>query len=151
MFIFYILRKRMASMVKNMLANAVSLVVGLGRSSGEGYGSPLQYSCLEIPWTEEPGGLQPKGSQRAGHNWAGIHPCIHVDNACNTCMCAHRCMFAWVCLYMKVFLALVTEKTQRHSHTLITPGTLVLDIIPCFTKRNDGSAGKWLSPGFIRK
>ena len=25
---------------------------------GEGNGNPLQYSCLEIPWTEEPGGLQ---------------------------------------------------------------------------------------------
>ena len=69
MFIFYILRKRMASMVKNMFANAgdVSFFVGLGRSSGEGYGIPLQYSCLEIPWTEEPGRLQSMGSQTAGH------------------------------------------------------------------------------------
>ena len=24
----------------------------------------------EIPWTEEPGGLQPMGSQRVGHDWA---------------------------------------------------------------------------------
>ena len=24
----------------------------------------------EIPWTEEPGGLQSMGSQRAGHDWA---------------------------------------------------------------------------------
>ena len=24
----------------------------------------------EIPWTEEPGGLQPKGLQRVGHDWA---------------------------------------------------------------------------------
>ena len=23
----------------------------------------------KIPWTEEPGGLQPMGSQRVGHNW----------------------------------------------------------------------------------
>ena len=23
----------------------------------------------EIPWTEEPGGLQSMGSQRVGHNW----------------------------------------------------------------------------------
>ena len=28
---------------------------GLGRSSGEGNGNPLQYSCLKIPWTEELG------------------------------------------------------------------------------------------------
>ena len=27
-------------------------ISGLGRSPGEGNGNPLQYSCLEIPWTE---------------------------------------------------------------------------------------------------
>ena len=27
-------------------------------------------SAWEIPWTEEPGGLQSKGSQRVRHNWA---------------------------------------------------------------------------------
>ena len=29
-----------------------------GRSSGGGHGNPFQYSCLRIPWMEEPGGLQ---------------------------------------------------------------------------------------------
>ena len=29
----------------------------LERSPGEGNGYPLQYSCLENPWTEEPSGL----------------------------------------------------------------------------------------------
>jgi len=29
----------------------------LGRFLGEGKGCILQYSCLKIPWTEEPGGL----------------------------------------------------------------------------------------------
>ena len=40
----------------------------LGRSPGEGNGNPLQYSCLEIPWTEEPGRLQSMGSQRVRHD-----------------------------------------------------------------------------------
>ena len=35
---------------------------------GEGNGTPLQYSCLENPWTEEPGGLQSMGSLRVGHD-----------------------------------------------------------------------------------
>ena len=35
-----------------------SSIRGLGRSPGGGRGNPLQYSCLENPWTEEPGGLQ---------------------------------------------------------------------------------------------
>ena len=35
----------------------VGSIPGLGRSSGEGNGNPLQYSCQKIPWTEEPGRL----------------------------------------------------------------------------------------------
>ena len=46
------------------------LIPGLGRSPGEGNSNPLQYSCWRIPWTEEPGGLPPMGSQRVGHNGA---------------------------------------------------------------------------------
>ena len=44
-------------MVKNLPANAgdVSLIPGLGRSTGEGNGNPLQYSCWGMPWTKEPG------------------------------------------------------------------------------------------------
>ena len=37
---------------------------------GEGNGTPLQYSCLENPWMEEPGGLQSMGSLRVRHDWA---------------------------------------------------------------------------------
>ena len=36
----------------------------LGRSPGEGNGNLLQYSCLENPMEEEPGGLQSMGLQR---------------------------------------------------------------------------------------
>ena len=36
--------------------------------SGEGNGIPLQYSCLENPWMEEPGRLQSMGSLRVGHD-----------------------------------------------------------------------------------
>ena len=31
---------------------------------------PLQYSCLEIPWTEEPGRLPSMGLQRVRHDRA---------------------------------------------------------------------------------
>ena len=43
-------------------------IPGLGRSSGEGNGNPLQYSCLENPMDRERGRLQSMGSQRVGHN-----------------------------------------------------------------------------------
>ena len=48
-------------------AGDVGSVPGSGRSPGEGNGNPLQYSCLENPWTEEPGGIQSMGLQRVGH------------------------------------------------------------------------------------
>ena len=43
-----------------------SSISGLGRSPAEenGYPLPLRYSCLRIPRTEEPGGLQSMVSQR---------------------------------------------------------------------------------------
>ena len=50
--------------------NAVDLgsIPGSGRSPGEGNGNPLQYSCLKIPWMEEPGRLQSMGLQRVGYD-----------------------------------------------------------------------------------
>ena len=49
-------------MVKNPPASAGDVrdtgsITGLGRSPGEGNDNPLQYSCLENPMEEEPGGL----------------------------------------------------------------------------------------------
>ena len=64
----------MVLVVKNTPANAgdardSSLIPGLGRVPGVGNGNPLQYSCLESPWTEEPGRLQsmkPQSRTRLG-------------------------------------------------------------------------------------
>ena len=59
-------------MVKNPPASVADSgsIPGLGRCPGEGHGNPHQYSCWEIPWTEEPGRLQFMGSQRVGHDRA---------------------------------------------------------------------------------
>ena len=51
------------SVVKKLPDNAgdprdANSTPGLGRSPGGGQGNPLQFSCLEIPWTEESGRLQ---------------------------------------------------------------------------------------------
>ena len=35
-----------------------------------------------IPWTEESGSLQPKGSQRVGHNGATEHACLPMHFRC---------------------------------------------------------------------
>ena len=52
------------------------LIPGSGRSPGGGYDSWLQYSCLENPRTEKPGGWASMASQRVGYNGgdlAGMH------------------------------------------------------------------------------
>ena len=54
-------------MVKNPSANAEDTgnegsIPGLGRSPGEGNGNLPSVLAWEIPWTEEPGGLQSMGS-----------------------------------------------------------------------------------------
>ena len=67
----------MELVVKNLPANAGDIrdmgsIPGLGRSPGEGHGNPLQDSCLENPWTEEPGRLQSIGSHRVRHDLSDL-------------------------------------------------------------------------------
>ena len=66
-FFFFLNIVSAGSVVKNLPSNVgdVDSIPGLGRSPWEGNGNPLQYSCLEYPKTEEPGGLQPMGSQQS--------------------------------------------------------------------------------------
>ena len=45
-----------------------------GESPGEGHGNPLCILAWEIPWTEEPGGLQSMGSQRVRQDLATKPP-----------------------------------------------------------------------------
>ena len=63
----------------------------LGRSPGERDGNPLQYSCLEIPWTQEPGGLQSTGCKGSDLTEATERAGTH---ACLTWLRAHHCLTA---------------------------------------------------------
>ena len=49
-------------------AGDLGLIPGLGKFPGERNGNPLQILAWEIPWTEEPGGLQSMGSQIVQHD-----------------------------------------------------------------------------------
>ena len=70
------------SVVKNLPANSGD-AGDLGSfprwriSLGGRNGNPLQYSCWEIPWTEEPGGLQSMELQRIGRDGATEHAHVH--------------------------------------------------------------------------
>ena len=61
-----------AQTVKCLPAMPETQVQSLGRENSLKKEMATHSSILawEIPWTEEPGGLQSMGSQRVGHNWA---------------------------------------------------------------------------------
>ena len=66
------------SVLKNLPANAgvSGLILGLGRSPGEGNGNPLQYSCLENPMDRGGWWATVRGvakSQAQFSNWAHTH------------------------------------------------------------------------------
>ena len=50
-------------------------IPGLGRTPGWGIATHSGILAWEIPWREEPGGLQYKGLQRVRHDWA----CTCID------------------------------------------------------------------------
>ena len=62
----------MVLVVKNLPSNVgdvrdAASIPGSEISPRAGNGHPLKYSCLKIPWTEEPSRLWPIGSQRIRH------------------------------------------------------------------------------------
>ena len=74
MFFYHLWASQVALVVKNSPANAGHIrdtgsIRGLRRSSGEGNGNPLQYSCLKNSmdrgaWWD----IQSMGLQRVGHD-----------------------------------------------------------------------------------
>ena len=66
------LRKARAQMVKNPSAMQETQVRSLGRADPLENGMATHSTVLawRIPWTEEPGGLQPMDSQGVGHDYA---------------------------------------------------------------------------------
>ena len=52
---------------------------GWGRSLGRRVATHSSVLAWEIPWTEEPGGLESTGSQRVGHDYV-------TEHAHNLCM-----------------------------------------------------------------
>ena len=50
----------------------------------EGMAAHSNILAWRIPWTEEPGGLQSIGSQRAGRDWATERACARVHTHTHT-------------------------------------------------------------------
>ena len=49
----------------------------------------------EIPWTEEPGGLQSTGSQKVGHSWVHTHTHTHRYTPLWGPHCTHQLLLSW--------------------------------------------------------
>ena len=65
---------------------------------GKGNGTPLQYSCLENPWMEQPGRLQSMGSLRVRHDWAtslSLFTFTFHFHALEKEMATHSSVLAW--------------------------------------------------------
>ena len=94
----------------------------------------------EIPWTEEPGGLEPMGSQRVGHDWAANSQvtCVGLCGH-SVCLVIQYTYRSWVggetpdWVYRtqkrteKSFIKWVTLNSNRH--TSIANGSLPLHFI----------------------
>ena len=75
---------RVAQMVKNPPAMWEAWAQSLGWEDPLEEGMVTHSSILtwRIPWTEEPGGLQPSGSWRVRHDWVTKHStaqCVYVN------------------------------------------------------------------------
>ena len=92
-FIFFFLwASQVALVVKNLPANAgdlrdAGLIPGLGRSSRERNGKPLQYFCLENS-IDKSGGLWSIGLQRVGHDWSNLAPFLSKDSFKSRAFCS---------------------------------------------------------------
>ena len=102
---------------------------GLFLSSGEGNGTPLQYSCLENPMDGEPGGLQSMGSRRVGHHWSNL--------------AAAAVLLSSLILFYKLMLHSSTNVTQSQSYYIFV--YVYIDVV-----KNSGSWW-WIGrPGVLR-
>ena len=97
-----------ALVVKNPPAKQDTWVGSLGGEDPLEKGTDAHSSILawRIPWTEEPGGLQPMGSQRVGHGWSDL---------------AHTHMCTWKSTF-NIFQENLLQKKRKRCHRTCSSG-----------------------------
>ena len=96
----------------------------------KGLASHFNILSWRIPWIEEPGGLQTRGSQREGHDWSKLARIHHHEESLRT----------------DVSETTFFSQEQRHSNFIKTGGwTLVGSYMPTF-----GSESFWMG-GCLKK
>ena len=71
------------------------MIPGSGRSSRVGNATHSSVLAWKIPWTEAPGGSQPTGSQKAGHERV-------TEQACNYVFLLLRWVLVAVCGFFSI-------------------------------------------------
>ena len=94
-----------------------SLIPGSG-ALGKGHGNPSGSLAWRIPWTEEPGGLWPTGSQRVGCDWSDL-ACTHTRMWSLTAPTALELGLPWC-------TRVISAEVRRHVGTA-TPPSLMSD------------------------
>ena len=104
------------------------LIPGSGGSPGEWNDNPLQYSCLESPWPEKPGGLQFMGLQTVWHNWATsltftIDWCDITNTTAVSCLTSSECGHMTKIKSIVSLVGWIVPPALQNSRHVLTPST----------------------------
>ena len=137
-----------AQTVMNLPATRQTRVQSLGGADPLEESMVAHFSTLawRIPWTEEPGGLQPMGSQRVRHNWATNNTLRNLSSSKSACYfpgnLTHACA-------MTPFL--LTKKIFYNSHSFIKFPARQMSPRGCFSSSNSSflKSNWWFSREFF--
>ena len=94
-------------------------ILGLGRSSGEGNGYPLQYSCLENSMDRDAWGrLQSMGSQRVRHDWVTNNRTVMTSSLFHMLCTANLYLVRSAEIQMPLSVKLYFEKSEDKNMTV---------------------------------
>ena len=97
---------------------------GSGRSPGEESGNHSSILAWKIPWTEEPGRLQSKGSQRVRHDWMKEQKQTERESAVSSYHFVNLyVIYFWnpLCLQSEVLCLSLPPYTRETQHKVQAP------------------------------
>ena len=109
----------------------------------EGMAAHISILAWEIPWTEEPGGLQSMESQRVRHDWSDWAACVCVHVCVHVCVCV--CVFHFCDKRLTCFPACKNLLLHCPRPYLLPESThFRVDFVFCRNRNSDSSRNfKW--------
>ena len=112
MLVYVSMASLVAQLVKGLPAIWETWVQSLGREDPLEKEMATHSSILacRIPWREEPGGLQSRGSQRVGHNrGTNTHTCMYIS-ILNIVPSGSSFLFEVICLFKQILTLKVMKR-----------------------------------------